>query len=194
MPLSAKISSLQRQIQRLRIVLVLLLLLAATVTACYTSLFSFGDSLTDTGNLYFISPRQSPDCLLPPYGHIPIFIAPTDDAPTDALSSISSVFHKFHLTHLLFLSISGIIFFVFLWSWVSGASVSETVSGFQERRGETREYWAGSEFCGGRSHGAGPRFLWRKGVRCWCDRKLFSGGSVRLVQGIAAFSLQFFFK
>lgn len=68
MPLSAKISSLQRQIQRLRIVLVLLLLLAATVTACYTSLFSFGDSLTDTGNLYFISPRQSPDCLLPPYG------------------------------------------------------------------------------------------------------------------------------
>ncbi|RDY08912.1 GDSL esterase/lipase, partial [Mucuna pruriens] len=38
------------------------------VEGCYTTLFSFGDSLTDTGNLYYISPPQSPDCLLPPYG------------------------------------------------------------------------------------------------------------------------------
>ncbi|WVZ20960.1 hypothetical protein V8G54_008282 [Vigna mungo] len=29
---------------------------------------SFEDSLTDTGNLNFISPPQSPNCLLPPYG------------------------------------------------------------------------------------------------------------------------------
>lgn len=199
MPLSAKISSLQRQIQRLRIVLVLLLLLAATVTACYTSLFSFGDSLTDTGNLYFISPRQSPDCLLPPYGqthfHRPNgrcsdgrlildFLGIVQIPPYPLAFSVN-FWHKSSFFLLLFF---------FFWSRVSGASVCETVSGFQERRGETREYWAGSEFCGGRSHGAGPRFLWRKGVRCWCDRKLFSGGSVRLVQGIAAFSLQFFFK
>ncbi|KAL1335826.1 hypothetical protein AAHE18_10G016600 [Arachis hypogaea] len=36
---------------------------------CYTSMFSFGDSLTDTGNLCFISPPQTPNCLLPPYGN-----------------------------------------------------------------------------------------------------------------------------
>lgn len=47
---------------------VLPLVFAAAVTGCYTSIFSFGDSLTDTGNLYFISPPQSPNCLLPPYG------------------------------------------------------------------------------------------------------------------------------
>ncbi|KAK7306566.1 hypothetical protein VNO77_44515 [Canavalia gladiata] len=48
---------------------VLPLVYASAVTGChYTSIFSFGDSLTDTGNLYFISPPQSPNCLLPPYG------------------------------------------------------------------------------------------------------------------------------
>ncbi|KAL4627084.1 hypothetical protein ACB092_05G141900 [Castanea dentata] len=33
---------------------------------CYTSIFSFGDSLTDTGNIYFSDPTQQ--CLFPPYG------------------------------------------------------------------------------------------------------------------------------
>ncbi|KAK7332023.1 hypothetical protein VNO80_28769 [Phaseolus coccineus] len=46
----------------------LLLILSTTVTASFSSLFSFGDSLTDTGNLNFISSLQSPNCLLPPYG------------------------------------------------------------------------------------------------------------------------------
>ncbi|KAL9321135.1 hypothetical protein ACSQ67_012974 [Phaseolus vulgaris] len=46
----------------------LLLLLSTTVTVSFSSLFSFGDSLTDTGNLFFISSPQSPNCLLPPYG------------------------------------------------------------------------------------------------------------------------------
>ncbi|KAK7302912.1 hypothetical protein RJT34_13809 [Clitoria ternatea] len=64
--LSAKIRSMLRQ--RLFVVLALPLLFATIVTGCYTSLFSFGDSLADTGNLYFISPPQSPDCLIPPYG------------------------------------------------------------------------------------------------------------------------------
>ncbi|KAJ1393984.1 SGNH hydrolase superfamily [Sesbania bispinosa] len=53
------------------LVLLQLLFAAAvpgSITGCYTSIFSFGDSLTDTGNLYFISEPQSPDCLLPPYG------------------------------------------------------------------------------------------------------------------------------
>ncbi|KAK7246386.1 hypothetical protein RIF29_41254 [Crotalaria pallida] len=52
-------------------ILPLLLLLSAlpsSVTCCYTSIFSFGDSLTDTGNLRFIYPPQVPNCLLPPYG------------------------------------------------------------------------------------------------------------------------------
>jgi len=50
------------------LLLPLLLSLPLTVTACYSSLFSFGDSLADTGNLNFISSPQSPNCLLPPYG------------------------------------------------------------------------------------------------------------------------------
>ncbi|KAL4627086.1 hypothetical protein ACB092_05G142000 [Castanea dentata] len=33
---------------------------------CYTSIFSFGDSLTDTGNDYFTDPTVQ--CLFPPYG------------------------------------------------------------------------------------------------------------------------------
>ncbi|MCI23926.1 GDSL esterase/lipase, partial [Trifolium medium] len=48
--------------------LVLPLVFAISATSCYTSIFSFGDSLTDTGNLNFISSPQSPNCLLPPYG------------------------------------------------------------------------------------------------------------------------------
>ncbi|KAK2447399.1 GDSL Lipase/Acylhydrolase superfamily protein [Trifolium repens] len=47
---------------------VLPLVFAISATSCYTSIFSFGDSLTDTGNLNFISSPQSPNCLLPPYG------------------------------------------------------------------------------------------------------------------------------
>ncbi|XP_014519095.1 GDSL esterase/lipase At2g27360-like isoform X1 [Vigna radiata var. radiata] len=61
---SVKIWSLRRVV----LLLPLLLFLPTNVTACYSSLFSFGDSLTDTGNLNFISPPQSPNCLLPPYG------------------------------------------------------------------------------------------------------------------------------
>ncbi|KAL0011267.1 hypothetical protein SO802_006375 [Lithocarpus litseifolius] len=34
---------------------------------CYTSIFGFGDSLVDTGNLYFL-PAQNHSCLSPPYG------------------------------------------------------------------------------------------------------------------------------
>ncbi|QHO14737.1 GDSL esterase/lipase At1g28600 [Arachis duranensis] len=34
----------------------------------YSSIFSFGDSITDTGNSYFISAELTPNCLIPPYG------------------------------------------------------------------------------------------------------------------------------
>lgn len=60
------ICSLQQPQQWLLIVLSLVF--ATVATSCYTSIFSFGDSLTDTGNLNFISQPQSPNCLLPPYG------------------------------------------------------------------------------------------------------------------------------
>lgn len=48
--------------------IVLPLVFTTAATSCYSSIFSFGDSLTDTGNLYFISQPQSPNCLIPPYG------------------------------------------------------------------------------------------------------------------------------
>ncbi|XP_054802487.1 GDSL esterase/lipase At1g31550-like [Prosopis cineraria] len=44
------------------------LTIPAALLGCYTSIFSFGDSLTDTGNLQFITSSQRPDCLRPPYG------------------------------------------------------------------------------------------------------------------------------
>ncbi|CAL5183551.1 unnamed protein product [Lathyrus oleraceus] len=64
--MSMSICSLQQPQQWLLIVLSLVF--ATVATSCYTSIFSFGDSLTDTGNLNFISQPQSPNCLLPPYG------------------------------------------------------------------------------------------------------------------------------
>ncbi|MED6183703.1 hypothetical protein PIB30_040256 [Stylosanthes scabra] len=48
--------------------LLLHLQLHVPADACYTSIFSFGDSITDTGNTYFISPQLTPNCLIPPYG------------------------------------------------------------------------------------------------------------------------------
>ncbi|XP_061362033.1 GDSL esterase/lipase At1g28600-like isoform X2 [Gastrolobium bilobum] len=58
------------QRQWLFVVLQLVFVAAVTsaITGCYTSIISFGDSLTDTGNLNFISPPQSPNCLVSPYG------------------------------------------------------------------------------------------------------------------------------
>ena len=58
--------------------LIKVFLLLATIKGvfgnCYTSIFSFGDSLTDTGNVYFTDPTQN--CLFPPYGES-YFIQPT---------------------------------------------------------------------------------------------------------------------
>ncbi|KAK4271674.1 hypothetical protein QN277_020330 [Acacia crassicarpa] len=56
------------QAQWLALLVAVSFTIPATVLGCYTSIFSFGDSLTDTGNLRFISSSQRPDCLRPPYG------------------------------------------------------------------------------------------------------------------------------
>lgn len=44
-------------------------LLLACATSCYTSIFGFGDSLTDTGNLVHFYPNgNKPHMYFPPYG------------------------------------------------------------------------------------------------------------------------------
>ncbi|XP_019426183.1 PREDICTED: GDSL esterase/lipase At1g28600-like isoform X1 [Lupinus angustifolius] len=52
----------------LHLLLLLLFNVPSTITCCYTSIFSFGDSITDTGNLNFMYLPANPDCLVPPYG------------------------------------------------------------------------------------------------------------------------------
>ncbi|KAA8519686.1 hypothetical protein F0562_013869 [Nyssa sinensis] len=54
---------------RLLHIFLILTILTPYAISCYTSIFGFGDSLTDTGNtLYLPPPGEAPDCVLPPYG------------------------------------------------------------------------------------------------------------------------------
>ncbi|KAA8519394.1 hypothetical protein F0562_013650 [Nyssa sinensis] len=54
---------------RLLYIFLILTILTPYAISCYTSIFGFGDSLTDTGNtLYLPPPGEAPDCVLPPYG------------------------------------------------------------------------------------------------------------------------------
>ncbi|GMY37583.1 GDSL esterase/lipase At1g31550-like [Fagus crenata] len=65
----APYSSLLSLKQKLPFIKLLLLLatIRGVVGQCYTSVFGFGDSLVDTGNIYFLDAEQL-GCLLPPYG------------------------------------------------------------------------------------------------------------------------------
>ncbi|BFG27899.1 hypothetical protein CerSpe_141730 [Prunus speciosa] len=47
---------------------------------CFSSIFSFGDSLADTGNLYISSHDKPFHFFFPPYGET-YFHRPLDDAP-----------------------------------------------------------------------------------------------------------------
>ncbi|KAA8519312.1 hypothetical protein F0562_013568 [Nyssa sinensis] len=54
---------------RLLHIFLILTILTPYAISCYTSIFGFGDSLTDTGNtLYIPPPSKAPNCVLPPYG------------------------------------------------------------------------------------------------------------------------------
>ncbi|KAF7803349.1 GDSL esterase/lipase [Senna tora] len=63
---SSQVWSLQSQ--WLPLLVTLSFTIPSTIQGCYTSIFSFGDSLTDTGNLHFITSSSRPDCWHPPYG------------------------------------------------------------------------------------------------------------------------------
>nr|AFK33964.1 unknown [Lotus japonicus] len=55
--------------QRWMVVAVALVVVTGSATACpFSSIFSFGDSLADTGNLYLSSALPSHNCFSPPYG------------------------------------------------------------------------------------------------------------------------------
>lgn len=69
MAAAASSSSHQWSLVQLLIAVLSLSIPKAILGSCsYTSIFSFGDSLTDTGNLHFLSTHQRPDCFRPPYG------------------------------------------------------------------------------------------------------------------------------
>ncbi|XLU73001.1 hypothetical protein S245_032054 [Arachis hypogaea] len=52
----------------LMVILMTVVAEAVTGSACYSSIFSFGDSITDTGNLYFSHQTTDQHCFFPPYG------------------------------------------------------------------------------------------------------------------------------
>ncbi|KAJ7964792.1 GDSL esterase/lipase [Quillaja saponaria] len=74
MAAAASSSSFLSSLQQLRIEVILITLVVTipritdctVVGSCYTSIFSFGDSLADTGNLYLTF--QNDSCFFPPYG------------------------------------------------------------------------------------------------------------------------------
>ncbi|KAJ7968680.1 GDSL esterase/lipase [Quillaja saponaria] len=59
--------SLQQQLIQVFLTIILVTIPTSTI-GCYTSIFSFGDSLADTGNLYFSSEIPTFHCFFPPYG------------------------------------------------------------------------------------------------------------------------------
>ncbi|KAK3159724.1 hypothetical protein QOZ80_1BG0050290 [Eleusine coracana subsp. coracana] len=61
---------MRRRVQVLEILFLLLCTFCHSIQSNYTSLFSFGDSYTDTGNIVIISGEAAPNLLLtkPPYG------------------------------------------------------------------------------------------------------------------------------
>jgi hypothetical protein len=66
MALYSSLLSLKQKLPFIKLFL-LLATIRGVVGQCYTSIFGFGDSLVDTGNIYFLDAEQL-GCLLPPYG------------------------------------------------------------------------------------------------------------------------------
>lgn len=127
-------------------------------SCCFSSIFSFGDSLADTGNLKISSPNETVHFFFPPYG-MTYFHLPTGRCSDGRLVIDFIGMHPLAV-YLTFSNLSSFSIHIIVFSWISRISACSTLSRKPEKY---PKFWRGSEFRRGRSHGAWRHLSWRNG-------------------------------